>query len=685
MPSLPLPPSLDHNCHPKYRPDIDGLRAIAVLAVVAFHAFPGRLPGGFIGVDIFFVISGYLISNIIFRSLADADFSFAEFYAHRVKRIFPALIVMLAGVLVIGYFVLLPGEFKQLGRHVVRSAGFIENFMLVQDAGYFDVATERKPLMHLWSLGIEEQFYIAYPFILWLGWRMGFNLLFLVAAIAVSSFALNVSGIDKHAVSTFLLPQPRFWELMAGGLLSWIHLLGHERFKPLMKHGGFGSGTELGQCQSSLLANAMAFAGLLLIALALFLINKMKAFPGWWALLPVVGAWLVIAAGPMAWANRKILAHKATVFVGLISYPLYLWHWPLLSYAQIIASDTPPREIRLMAVAMAFLLAWLTYRLIERPIRFGRKTWIKTATLCVLLVAVAGAGEYIRKKEGLPIRTGPLRQVAEQFEWPDKNQTDCVADFPWAKDGYCLRSKAGPAETVLIGDSHANALYPGLSELYQATNTGLMQLGNGGCVPFYGLASYEKGQEDVCERLIGKALDLVIQESSVNRVILSSRGPLYLTLHGFGQVDKHDRVLLQTNHPEETDTKRIFVGAMRDTLARLVAARKRVIFTIDVPELGFDPKACIEVWPIRLMPTKAICAVPRSAVDARNQEYWTVIHEILHEFPTVKVFNPVPYLCDAEYCWAMKDGKLLYRDHNHLSVFGSRYIAKRMADELNLP
>lgn len=213
-----------HLSHPKYRPDIDGLRAIAVLSVVAYHAFPDWLQGGFIGVDVFFVISGYLISTIIFQNLDTGTFSFAEFYARRINRIFPALLLVLVASYVFGWFALLADEYKQLGKHIAAGAGFISNIALWNEAGYFDNSAELKPLLHLWSLGIEEQFYIVWPLLLWLFWKLKFNPFTITIFVAVVSFYLNVKGINEDAVAAFYSPQTRFWELLCGSLFAWMTL-----------------------------------------------------------------------------------------------------------------------------------------------------------------------------------------------------------------------------------------------------------------------------------------------------------------------------------------------------------------------------------------------------------------------------------------------------------------------------
>ena len=210
--------------HPRYRPDIDGLRAIAVLAVVGFHAFPHWVQGGFIGVDIFFVISGYLISTIIFENLDSGTFSFTEFYARRMKRIFPALILVLIACFIFGWFALLADEYKQFGKHMAAGAGFVSNLVFWQEAGYFDNAAGTKPLLHLWSLGIEEQFYIVWPLLLWFAWKRKVHLAALVVVLAITSLALNLHGIHQDKIATFYAPQTRVWELLSGSIVAWVIL-----------------------------------------------------------------------------------------------------------------------------------------------------------------------------------------------------------------------------------------------------------------------------------------------------------------------------------------------------------------------------------------------------------------------------------------------------------------------------
>jgi len=384
--------------HPTYRSDIDGLRALAVLSVVFFHAFPEVLPGGFTGVDVFFVISGFLISTILYSNLEAGRFSIFDFYGRRIRRIFPALILVLASCYALGWFILLPDEFAQLGKHMAGGAGFVQNFILWGESGYFDNSAETKPLLHLWSLGIEEQFYIVWPILLWLGYRLRLNLLSITVLIAIISFALNIRGINvtKDLTATFYSPQTRFWELLIGGTAAYLTLYPSIKFKHgisrVLKsvHNAWIAIVWDSQKQIEKQALASAFtatearlkyfssanlysiAGLLLLIAGMIFINKHRAFPGWWALMPTIGAVLLIIAGPLAVINRTLLSNKIMVALGLISYPLYLWHWAILSYLRIMQGEVPLWWHRVLAVLLAVGLSILTYKFIEKPIRFGK-------------------------------------------------------------------------------------------------------------------------------------------------------------------------------------------------------------------------------------------------------------------------------------------------------------------------
>lgn len=503
--TLPLP---EHNVHPVYRPDIDGLRSVAILSVVIYHAFPARLRGGFVGVDIFFVISGFLISTIIFRSMQRGDFSFTEFYAHRVKRIFPALIVVLLSAYIFGWFALLPEEFKQLGKHIAAGAGFVQNFTLWQEAGYFDTASEVKPLMHLWSLAIEEQFYLVYPLIIWAVWRLGLNILSLVLIFAGVSFGLNISNIGVDAVSTFFLPQTRFWELLAGSVLAYLQFFKRMQFTDWMKrclfHPLIFRYPPVGARREAVLNDALSVLGSALIIFAIFSVNEEKLFPGWWALAPVFGAFFLILAGPEAWINRKVLANRLMVFVGLISYPLYLWHWPIFSYLRIVESGIPSRELRIAAVFLSFVLAWVTYRFIERPIRFGAKGNIKTLILVLLTILIGSLGYYTYYKGGFPSRINQAMTEEELLTergryWGHSAQTGT----PFAE---------GKQNIIVFGDSQAHDI---LHALKSDTRIGLKLFETAHyCSAFF---SPDIGSENTAGDGCQKSYDSLINSEEIKR------------------------------------------------------------------------------------------------------------------------------------------------------------------------
>jgi peptidoglycan/LPS O-acetylase OafA/YrhL len=448
----------------RYRPDIDGLRAIAVMLVVGFHAFPEAMPGGFIGVDIFFVISGFLITGIIARELDRQHFGLLAFYARRTRRIFPALIVMLSATLVLGWLWMLPEAYAQLSSDVFASAAFVSNIALWLQSGYFDVESGKKPLLHLWSLGIEEQFYLFWPLILMLAMRWRLSLLAGASVLGVASFVLNVALIGPDPIATFYLPFTRAWELLAGAGLAcgWSQI----RHTPAA-------------------SNLRAAAGILLIAIAAGVLDSKSAFPGWWALLPVAGAALMLSA-PMAWGCQRLLASTAMVRIGLISYPLYLWHWPLLVFSGIVKFAPLTLLERALIVGLSFALAWLTYQLIEIPFRFGRPTRLRIATLCSGMALVTVAGGIIVRGDGFDFRLPPeIRDMAavrtESFRWRFR---ECLLDLgqetSFADD--CVDRNRRPL-IMLWGDSTAGALLLGLRKAQETHEFGIAQFTSNSCIP----------------------------------------------------------------------------------------------------------------------------------------------------------------------------------------------------------
>jgi peptidoglycan/LPS O-acetylase OafA/YrhL len=458
----------------KYRPDIDGLRALAVGVVMIFHAFPARLPGGFIGVDVFFVISGYLISGIILDAHAAGRFTFANFYARRIRRIFPALAAVLAAVIAAGWFLLYADDYARLGYHAAAGAAFFSNIAMWKEASYFDVAADLKPLLHLWSLGVEEQFYFVWPVLLVFAARWRRGPLVATLAIGTLSFLVSIWTVRIDRTPAFYAPWNRFWELLAGATLACIEA------DPALKawKDRLLSRRSVAECAAA--------AGLIAIIAGVWLIDRRRVFPGLWVMLPVGGAALLILSGPRAWLNRALLSQPPIVFVGLISYPLYLWHWPLLSMAHLYLSDIPPASLRLSLLAASVALAWGTYRVIERPIRFGAPG--RVAVLALALTAVAAAGTVIHTSGGMIDRPVNRNDAARLVDYYERLRTSGLADAYRLECDFKLHQTLDPscttpgsARTVFLwGDSFAQALSLGIRESLPA-DTALAQVATSAC------------------------------------------------------------------------------------------------------------------------------------------------------------------------------------------------------------
>ncbi|HQR18315.1 MAG TPA: acyltransferase family protein [Gemmatimonadales bacterium] len=662
---------MPHLSHPKYRPDIDGLRAIAVLAVVAYHAFPGGLKGGFVGVDVFFVISGYLISTIIFENLERGTFRFSEFYARRIKRIFPALLLVLVACYAFGWRALLADEYRQLGKHISAGAGFVSNLVFWGEAGYFDTSAETKPLLHLWSLGVEEQFYIVWPLLVWFAWKRNFNLLTVTALVAGLSFFLNVSWVRGDAVAAFYSPQTRFWELLCGGLLAWGALYRKEAaaaFKARADAWLASLPPRTARVTNEMtLSHALSFLGSLLLAFGFWRINRRVTFPGAWAVVPVLGSTLLILAGPKAWVNRTLLSTRPAVWFGLISFPLYLWHWPLLSFARIVRSEDPGTALRTGAIGVSILLAWLTYRLVERPMRRGDHTRGKVVALVGLMSLMGYVGYDTYRRDGIPSRSavqGFANNTNELLRTPATDPA-CLAFvggepplFP-----YCRFTEAGGKETVaVVGDSHAHVAYPGIAEYLKAEGVNTVLLANSSCPPLLGVPIFGKSGVDrrACQDRIDQLIHVLLTHPEIRRVVFIARGPIYVT--GTEPITGERDVMGGAG----VSIAEYRSGTQR-TIDTLVAAGKEVIYLTENPELMRTPEACI-VRPLREHASD--CRVDRSSVLARQAEYLSMVRTL----SGVTVINGLDAFCPGEQCVVFDSaGALLYADDHHLSVAGSRF------------
>jgi peptidoglycan/LPS O-acetylase OafA/YrhL len=457
-----------------YRPDIDGLRAIAVLSVVAFHGFPSVLPGGFVGVDVFFVISGFLISRILFRQLAAGSFSFRDFYAHRIVRLFPSLGTVLAVCCAVGWSVMQPDQYRRLGQETLAGAAFFSNLLFWRASGYFDAIAETKPLLHLWSLGVEEQFYLFWPLLLAVLWRVRVNFLAPVVVTAILSLGLGVFLATSHPAADYYSPFTRMWELMAGALLAYL-----VEYKPAAL-------VRFGEIRSIL--------GVAMLGASLFILNSTVPFPGWAALLPVAASFLLLSS-PTARFNSIVLASPPLRWIGLISYPFYLWHWPLLFAVRNLGflAGLGDEGARAVAIAISLVLSVATYVLVEKPIRFGTVRKISVPALSAGMAAVVAAAVAIIATDGFSYRIdAELNRLSHLTNanigerWRDHScflePEDQKSQFPPECD-----SPVRPL-VVLWGDSHAAMLYPGLQDIIDSRRLGLAQYTISACPPLVHVA-----------------------------------------------------------------------------------------------------------------------------------------------------------------------------------------------------
>lgn len=629
-----------------YRPDIDGLRAIAVLGVVLYHAYPSVLPGGFVGVDVFFVISGYLITSIIYSGLIRSEFSFIEFYCSRVRRIYPALLIVVVFVEAVGYFGMLPDELKLLGRHSIGGMFFFSNIIFYFESGYFDVASHLKPLLHLWSLGVEEQYYLFWPLLLYLVFLRGgkVSLNFFISTLLAVSFLLGVVvvSIDKDA-AFYLLPF-RFWELAVGALLAVFIEPGINRIR---SQGGEVYG---------FINSSVGCIGFFIIVSSFFFLSPDMSFPGYWAAVPVIGAMLVILSGAKGWLNRHVLSGRPLVFVGLISYPLYLWHWPILSYQTIFSSHAPSPASRLLAVVLSFLLAFLTFKFVERKVR----RWPLRPTVAVLVcfsffVAMIGAG--FNQVNLNPAAANMADSDLRELRWPEPlaRNEKCKVAFNY-EGRFCALYNDYPVKVAVIGDSHANHFSPGLAKLYGESKVGLVNLGATGCAPVNNVPDFIADKK--CLN-IPLALDIVKKNQDIGTVYLAARWAGY----------SHHLVKLQSG--------------LEETIQDLHRAGKKVVILDEVPFPNFDVRTCVKDRPFMLDQQSKDCSFDRQRYEKDAHAVREVLAQVSDKFKDVLRVDLLDQICSKRLCEGRYHGRLIYRDPSHLSMSGSLYAAYLIGLKLN--
>ena len=672
-----------------YRPDIDGLRAVAVIAVVMYHAnfIPFISKGGYTGVDIFFVISGFLITGILLRNLGAKEnpgkINLLDFYMRRIRRIFPALTVVLLAVIFFSILLLSPSEFRTIGYHVAAGAAYLSNFCLWHESGYFDFSSALKPLLHLWSLGVEEQFYIVWPLLLWIAYKLRFKLIYVTLAFTVGSFALCIYMIAYDPVQAFFAPWCRVWELSTGGTLACVLINRSANENSLKK-------------SNARFADLASILGIVLLFSGFIGIRDDIAFPDYITLVPVLGATLVIYSGTNAVINRTFLSSKFMVFMGLISYPLYLWHWPLISFGNLMYPGKVPSLIRIVLVLSAVLLSYLTYRFIEPPLRYGNFPKAKSAGLLlgVLCIGVVGMTEYAKAEKiysYLPWGNQEIANLVYQQEIVNQRLAasyECTNDFikannlnsKLASDVITLQAPWQEVDVALIGDSHAQHLLQGL--VYSSAHHKYALISAPGEVPLLDVINPDlsvgiKESELIQERLsiYQQMIRLVGKNENIKTIILA-HNPKYSQI----------RDVIALLSPNEQDKIKILTEGLKRTLDYFKKLGKNVVFVYDNPSFPviIDKRVNIcNPWrPFNKKGTE-FCSISKSEWDAKKEQYplYQALNFVLKDntyLSNTQLIDLSAFFCDKEKCNLSSSNNMYYIDSNHLSISGSIKVAPRI-------
>ncbi|WP_353432696.1 acyltransferase family protein [Polynucleobacter sp. MWH-UH23A] len=633
------------SAHIPYRPDIDGLRAVAVISVLLFHLFPNRVPGGFIGVDIFFVISGYLITLIIFHEAENNLFTLKSFYIRRIRRLFPALIFVLLFVAIIGYVTLFANELRYLGKHILGASIFIENFLYMSESTYFN-QSHQKILLNIWSLSLEEQFYLLWPPIVMLCIKKRILPIILICMLA--SFLLNIFLVKPYPIENFFLLATRAWELLLGSLLAY---------------------TSWKNVNWTFFANSRSLIGSALIILGLFITNKESNFPGMVALLPALGATLLISHGPKGLINQYFLSTKPLVYFGLISYPLYLWHWPLLALAKTYISESLSTLHLLMVAAFSIVMAIFTFHIIERNI-VNIKGKFVAVFLSILLMLVAACGAYFYFSNGAPSRhlNVPFKSINfGEIAKANKSNKSCQLILQHApiSEEICLSNSPEP-ELLIIGDSHAVSLF---TPLLNSPNLSAAIIAGNSCYlyPYFSYTAnpFEK-HGNYCDQIANSAIEAAKKTSTIKTILITNKMP---------SVSENTQSKYLANNKAISELE-AFIQGNSSLINAFQKLGKKVVYIIDVPPLKKTPADCERLIKFT---NQSECEI--NVQDFKNQrmQYLQAINQIHLLNPSLVIYDPIHIFCDESKCAYKTDiGQSLYIDKEHISPTGALKILEKI-------
>lgn len=626
-----------------YRAEIDGLRALAVLPVILFHAGFEWFSGGFVGVDVFFVISGYLITTILIEDIENNRFSIVGFYERRARRILPALFFVMLVCVPFAWLWMMPSQMKDFSQSLVAVSLFVSNILFWRESGYFDAAAEEKPLLHTWSLAVEEQYYILFPIFLMLAWRFGKNRVFwMIVVMAAISLLLSEWGWRNEATANFYLAPTRAWELFAGSIAAFI----------VQKRGVQKNGM-------------LAAIGLLAIIFSIFAYDKLTPFPSVYALAPVLGVMLIVLYAEKDTITARLLSNKLFVGIGLISYSAYLWHQPLFAFARIRMLEHPSLLLMSALSLISLLIAYFSWRYIEKPFRnkdyITRKEVFKYSIFGIAAFSILGLSSLDATVSKLKFSDKFIDSMKYQTHW--KGWESCALQIPSITNGGCkIIDVRNAPELLVIGDSHAGHLAAGFFNLAHDYEMNVAMMTRAGCFP--GIDNNENYLVKCQSDFIRFALDYAAREESIKAVVLS--GYANSKVYGGRLVDGKTTL----NEPERIS---LLANGLHNAVQKMLNVNKRVYIISDNPEMPTKfPGKCV------YFKTCDSLKVGKEEFLTRTSHVLDIIEDISNKSELVIPLYSHDILCDQDYCYSYIDDELLYQSDDHFTPEGGQLIIRRL-------
>jgi peptidoglycan/LPS O-acetylase OafA/YrhL len=659
-----------HNPALKYRPEVDGLRAIAVIPVILFHSGLHAFSGGFVGVDVFFVISGYLITSIILSEMMAGKFSLVTFYERRARRILPSLFVMMLICIPAAWLILDPPDFKYFAKSLVAVPVFSSNLLFWLESGYFDATAELKPLLHTWTLAVEEQYYVLFPLILMAGWTLGRKwIVALLAVGALASLTVAQIGAAQGSSTSFYLLHARAWELLIGSFIAFYF-----SWRPRSEE----ANGPLNQFATVL--------GVALIGYAVFAFDSGTEFPGLHALVPTLGAALIILfATPQTWVGQ-VLRSRGFVFIGLISYSAYLWHQPVFAFARQSSLKEPSVPTMLALAVFSLFLAYLSWRFVEQAFRqktvFTRQRIFAISAVGSVLFIGLGLTGYLNN--GFNQRFNVDQGLDSEFaETEIRNQCDRNDDGKGHGVDFCLfgmaNAQASP-DIAVFGDSHSEALLPAFDAAAKARGETIVHIGLGGCPPLLGLdvanGNYNAG---ICTDLANREFEY-IKSKGIKRLVLVSRWTLY-TDGDYDHKDASRYFLISESSREKSReaSRRVFASALNQTIDAYRSIGTDVYIVAQVPQQMINPKNLYyrlarqssepEEEKLQLVYDLSVPMARHEALQRFTRE----VFQDQDQRKRIKLITLDDLFCKEQAC-LIGDDNSWYQDYNHLNAHGAKLI-----------